>query len=133
MRTLSDNTDGLTIISNDLAGGLRKIVDDVSAYYVIGYTSTNAKADGSYRRIEVKIDRPKVRVRARRGYVAPVAAPVRTVGTSAPASTVPEGVTDALGVRRPLRACNGAGRSCGRRRGAACGPGRDRRQICEGR
>jgi VWFA-related protein len=103
MRTLSDNTDGLTIISNDLAGGLRRIVDDVSAYYVIGYSSTNGKADGTYRRIEVKIDRPKVRVRARRGYVAPVEAPVRAIGAAATASAVPTGLTEALGVLSRLR------------------------------
>lgn len=74
MLTLAENTDGLAVISNDLNAGLRQIVDDVSAYYILTYASTNTKNDGSYRRIEVKVKQPDVRVRARRGYFAPTEA-----------------------------------------------------------
>ena len=72
MLTLADNTDGIAIVNtNDLAAGMRRIVEDVSAYYLLGYYSTNTAHDGRYRRIDVKLKAPDQRVRARRGYFAP--------------------------------------------------------------
>ncbi len=72
LRTLAENTDGLAVLdTNDLSAGLRKVVDDVSAYYLLGYYSTNTKLDGNYHRIQVRMRRPGVTVKARRGYFAP--------------------------------------------------------------
>lgn len=69
LRTLAENTDGNAIVNtNDIKGALLRVVDDLSAYYLIGYYSTNTKSDGSYRSIKVKVNRPGVEVRARRGY-----------------------------------------------------------------
>ena len=73
LRTLAEATDGLAIISNNLAGGLRRIVDDVSSYYLIGYYSSG-KLDGKFHAITVRVKRPGVQVRARRGYLAAVPA-----------------------------------------------------------
>jgi hypothetical protein len=104
MLTLAENTDGLAVISNDLRAGLRQIVDDVSAYYVLTYASTNAKNDGSYRSIEVKVKQPDVRVRARRGYFAPTEAEMasaRVVG-AAPEPGAAE-VEEAFGALSRLR------------------------------
>ncbi|HVQ41035.1 MAG TPA: VWA domain-containing protein, partial [Vicinamibacterales bacterium] len=71
LMTLANNTDGKAIVStNDLLGGLRKVVDDLSAYYLLGYQSTNPAADGRWRRIDVKVKQPDVDVSARRGYLA---------------------------------------------------------------
>ena len=59
MMTLAENTDGIAIVNtNDLAAGMKRIVDDVSAYYLLGYYSTNTTHDGRYRRIEVKAKTP---------------------------------------------------------------------------
>ena len=55
---------------------MKRIVDDVSAYYLLGYYSTNTTHDGRYRRIEVKTKPPGLNVRARRGYYAPSNKPV---------------------------------------------------------
>ena len=59
LRTLAENTDGLAIVNtNDLGKGMRRIVDDVSAYYLLGYYSTNTRNDGRYRSIDVKMKPP---------------------------------------------------------------------------
>jgi VWFA-related protein len=63
------NTDGVAVINtNDLNGGLKRVVDDLTSYYLMGYSSTNAKLDGRFRSIKVRVKRPGVDVRARRGY-----------------------------------------------------------------
>ena len=75
LQTLAKNTDGLAVVNqNNLDAGLAQIADDLSAYYVLGYYSTNQALDGKYRRIEVKVDVPGVAVAARHGYVAPTEA-----------------------------------------------------------
>ncbi len=77
LRTLAEATDGLAIVSsNDLDRGVNRIVSDLSSYYLLGYYSTNAKLDGKFRSITVRVKRPGVQVRARRGYLAPTAAEV---------------------------------------------------------
>jgi VWFA-related protein len=69
MQALADNTDGLAIVNtNDLDGGAKRIVDDLSMYYLLGYYSSNAALDGKWRKIGVRVKRPGVDVRARRGY-----------------------------------------------------------------
>jgi hypothetical protein len=71
LMTLANNTDGKAIVAtNDLLGGLRRVTDDLSAYYLLGYQSTNPAADGRWRRIDVKVKQPNVDVSARRGYLA---------------------------------------------------------------
>jgi VWFA-related protein len=69
LRTLADATDGLAVVdSNDIERGVRRIVDDVTSYYLLGYYSSNKALDGKFRSIKVKVKRPGVDVRARRGY-----------------------------------------------------------------
>jgi VWFA-related protein len=76
LRNLATATDGSMTETNDLKGGLKKIADDLSDYYLLGYYSTNAKADGTFRKITVRVKRPGVAVRARRGYLAATEAEV---------------------------------------------------------
>ena len=70
---LSEETGGFAVVNrNDFATAFQRIVDDNSAYYVMGYYSTNDRRDGRFRKIEVKLnDKPGLVVRARKGYVAP--------------------------------------------------------------
>jgi VWFA-related protein len=69
IRTLADETDGRAIVNqNDLAKGMKQILRDTSVYYLLGYNSTQAPTDGKFHAIKVKVNRPGVEVRHRKGY-----------------------------------------------------------------
>jgi VWFA-related protein len=69
LRALAADTDGTSVINtNNIDAALRRIVDDLSSYYLMGYYTTNTKLDGRFRSITVRIKRPGVTVRARKGY-----------------------------------------------------------------
>lgn len=69
LRELAENTDGLAVVNtNAIETAMQRIVSDLTSYYLIGYYSTNAKLDGKFREITVRVKRPGVQVRARRGY-----------------------------------------------------------------
>jgi hypothetical protein len=69
---LADNTDGIAVVNNnDLDKGFKRIAADLSSYYLLGYYSSNAKLDGKYHAIKVRVKRPGVDVRARKGYRSP--------------------------------------------------------------
>ena len=67
MRALAYVTGGVPT-GTDLNEAFRQIVRDNSSYYVLGYESTNQRRDGGFRKIEVRVTRPGVKVRARDGY-----------------------------------------------------------------
>jgi VWFA-related protein len=97
---LAIDTDGIFLIdSNDLRKQLRRIADDLTSYYLIGYYSTNTKLDGTYRTIKVRSKRPGIEVRARQGYRAASAAEVNAARAAADLSVSEEKVafTRALG------------------------------------
>jgi VWFA-related protein len=96
LRVLSNNTDAKAIVNrNDLAGGLKQILRDSSAYYLLGYNSTLTAADGRFHEIKVKVNRPGVQVRARKGYWAPTEEDrAKAMAPARPAA--PPGVTNAL-------------------------------------
>jgi hypothetical protein len=72
LRMLAENTDGKTVLNNnDLDRGFRQIATDLSSYYLLGYYSSNAKLDGKYHTIKVRVKRPGIEVRARKGYTSP--------------------------------------------------------------
>ena len=89
LANLASATDGIAVTnSNDLDAGLRRIADDLT-HTCIGYYSTNAKLDGRFRTIAVRVKRPGVEIRARRGYRAPTEAEVASARRAAapPAAT----------------------------------------------
>lgn len=108
LRTLAADTDGLAVVeTNDLEKGLKKVVDDLTSYYLLGYYSSNPKPDGKFRKITVRVKRPGVDVRARRGYRAPTEQEIErgrmmTVKHEADAPSTPMQVAlNALGSARP--------------------------------
>ena len=107
MRTLAANTDGLAVVnSNDLDRGLKRISDDLTSYYLLGYYSSNSKLDGRIRSLRVRVTQPGVEVRARKGYRAATEEEV-TAARRAADAPVPEAkatvtsAIDRLGRIRP--------------------------------
>jgi VWFA-related protein len=69
LRFVADNTDGLLVASaSNLDSQIGRIVEDVSSYYLLTYSSSNTRLDGRFRAITVRVKREGVKVRARRGY-----------------------------------------------------------------
>jgi Ca-activated chloride channel family protein len=56
---------------SDLPAIYGQISDELSSQYSLGYIPKNARRDGTYRRIVVRINRPKVAARTKLGYFAP--------------------------------------------------------------
>jgi len=70
-RYLAEESGGVAVVNtNDLQNGFERMVRDTSAYYLLGYNSTNSRTDGKFRRNEVKVARTGVRVVHRNGYFA---------------------------------------------------------------
>lgn len=71
MRELADRTGGRAAYNtNDLARAIRRAVDDSLVTYTLGYYSTDATQDGRFRDIKIKVNRPHLDVRYRKGYFA---------------------------------------------------------------
>ncbi len=96
LRVLAEETDGRAIVNrNDLARAMKQIVTDSSAYYLIGYNSTQAPQDGKFHEIKVRVKRPGTQVRARKGYWALTMAEA-TVAAAPPKPGPPPAVNRAL-------------------------------------
>ena len=95
LRVLADETDGRAIVQrNDLEKGLAQMVRDSSVYYLLGYNSAAAPTDGKFHDITVRVKRPGVEVRARKGYWAYTVQDLQTVNK--PAVEVAKPVQQAL-------------------------------------
>jgi VWFA-related protein len=91
INSLAIDTGGFAVRdTNNFDEALSQIAADASTFYLLGYRS-EAAPDGMFRRLSVKVNRPGVIVRARRGYVASVKqASIATPAAAAPASTPPD-------------------------------------------
>jgi VWFA-related protein len=69
LRILAENTGGLAIVNqNDFDKGLKRIDNETSDYYVVGYYSSNPDPLRRNRKIEIKTTRPDVAIRHRETY-----------------------------------------------------------------
>jgi len=75
MESMSSQTGGKAFVPErveDLEAVFRQIAEELQAQYLLGYYSTDERADGGFRQISVRLPkRPELRVRARQGYYAP--------------------------------------------------------------
>jgi VWFA-related protein len=69
--SLASDTGGRAFLdSNDFAPAFERVQRDMSAYYLIGYATSNVAKDGRFRTIKVRVKRPNTRIEARNGYYA---------------------------------------------------------------
>jgi VWFA-related protein len=99
LRALAEATGGFALVnSNSYDAAFARIVRENSSYYVLGFTSTNDRRDGRYRRIQVRVRRPGLQVRARNGYVAPMGRPPKPEVPDTSAARMSPAVADSIGV-----------------------------------
>jgi len=91
LRTLSEETGGFAVVNkNDYATAYQRIVEDNSSYYVLAYYPPDARP-GRLHKIDVRVTRPGLTVRARKGYVTPKKIePAKTTTTASKSPSTPE-------------------------------------------
>jgi VWFA-related protein len=71
LQTVADWTGGRAILNtNAPEKSVRPILEESSAYYLIAFQTSGVKPDGKFHPITVKVNRPDVQVRTRKGYYA---------------------------------------------------------------
>jgi VWFA-related protein len=74
MKTLTQQTGGRVIdVGNKfekLKQGFDQIANELRSQYNIGYTPTNSKLDGSFRKVEIRTNNKDYKIQARSGYYA---------------------------------------------------------------
>jgi VWFA-related protein len=76
LQAFAGETGGFAVVNtNRLANAFDRIVDENSSYYVLAYYPPNPKRDGKYHNINVRVTRPGLTVRARKGYANPTGKP----------------------------------------------------------
>ncbi|MFB3853249.1 MAG: VWA domain-containing protein [Vicinamibacterales bacterium] len=74
LRELTAQTGGRVFFTpkvENLSGIYEQISDELSSQYLLGYTSTNTRRDGTWRRVVVRVARPGLTARTKQGYYAP--------------------------------------------------------------
>jgi VWFA-related protein len=90
VETMAEDTGGMALRgTNDLSSGLARISAESRSYYLLGYLPTNAVRGRQFRKIEVKVNRPGLTVRARKGYEAAGTAPARPAAAREAVTDVP--------------------------------------------
>ena len=92
LERLSHDTGGLFVQgAHDLEGSLQRMLEEGETYYLMAYEPTNAKQDGKFRKIEVRVaQHPDYLVRTRAGYFAPGAKVATKATGSTPLSGIPK-------------------------------------------
>ena len=71
MRELAESTGGFAVTNtNEIALPMQHMMEDIRTHYELAYSPTSTNYDGHFRKIEVKISRPKVTLQTRKGYYA---------------------------------------------------------------
>jgi VWFA-related protein len=72
LTALASDTGGTAFTdSNDVGDAFAKVARDISAYYILGFSSTNTNRDGRFRQITVRVkNHGNVRIEAKDGYYA---------------------------------------------------------------
>jgi Ca-activated chloride channel family protein len=74
LKSFADKTGGRFIATPGgvaMRDAFKRIVEDLGQQYTIAYQSSNTRHDGKWRSIELKVARPSLTIRTRKGYNAP--------------------------------------------------------------
>lgn len=74
LRQLTEVTGGqafFPMAMKDVESAYDKVLAEIKGQYHLGYQSTNARTDGAWRKVEVRVKRSDVRIRSRKGYFGP--------------------------------------------------------------
>jgi hypothetical protein len=95
MKSAAENTGGLAVLdTNDVEGGINRIFDENTSYYLLGFSPPATHRPGSLHRLEVKVSRPGMTVRTRSGYEVPEPAPTAPAASaSSDAKSAPPSAT----------------------------------------
>lgn len=96
LKIVSEETGGFAVVNRtDINTAFERIIQDNSSYYVLGYYSSNQARDGKFRSVDVKVSRPGLTVRARKGYTGPKGRAAQPAAAAGGADMTPE-ILDAL-------------------------------------
>ena len=71
MRELAESTGGFAVTNtNEISLPMQRMMEDIRTHYELAYAPTSTNYDGHFRKIDVKISRPKVTLQTRKGYYA---------------------------------------------------------------
>jgi Ca-activated chloride channel family protein len=76
LKQLTQETGGRAFFPSqvaELAGIYNQIADELSSQYTLAFTSKNLKKNGAWRRLVVRVARPKLIARTKQGYFGPLA------------------------------------------------------------
>jgi VWFA-related protein len=90
LHVLATETRGRALVNrNDVDGGVNEVFDENASYYLLGYRSNDPDRGSRVRRIDVRVNRPGLTVRARNGYA-------RTKPAGGEHAVVPDAVAAAM-------------------------------------
>jgi len=86
LETAASNTGGIAITNtNEFTAGIDRIFQENASYYLLGFSAAPTHKPGSMHRLEVRVKRDNVQVRARTGYVVAQTPPTSAAPAAAPA------------------------------------------------
>lgn len=74
MRQLAEATGGEAFFPQEMTaveGAYDKVLAEIKGQFHLGYLSTNSNTNGAWRKVEIRVKRPDLRIRTRKGYFAP--------------------------------------------------------------
>lgn len=78
LRQLAEATGGQAFFPTamkEVESAYAKVLAEIQGQYHLGYHPTNPARDGAWRKVEIRVKRPDLRIRSRKGYFAPFKAP----------------------------------------------------------
>ena len=68
---VADATGGFSVRNtNEISAPMQRVMEDIRTHYELSYTPTSTNYDGHFRKIEVRVSRPKTTIQTRKGYYA---------------------------------------------------------------